>query len=118
MRSTRQPGVRERFYVQWAEDAVRDLEEMVSYVAADSPINARKLLTKLRGRAESLKRTPDRGRVVPELAHFGIRTWRELLVYPHRIIYRRAQRRVIVLAVIDGRRYLEDLLLERLLRSE
>jgi plasmid stabilization system protein ParE len=102
--------------VRWAEEAVQDLEEIVGYVAADSPANARSLLTRLRERAASLDTAPLRGRVVPELARFGIRSWRELLVKPHRIIYRVVESEVHVLAVFDGRRDLEDVLLERLVR--
>jgi len=106
-----------RFKVHWAEEAVRDLEEIVGYVAADSPMNAKNLLTRLRSRVEALDVAPQRGRVVPELARFGIRSWRELVVKPHRIIYRVAKKEVYVLAIFDGRRDLEDVLLERLLRS-
>lgn len=105
------------FQVHWAEEAVQDLEEIVSYVAAGSPVNARNLLAKLWRRAESLDTSPMRGRVVPELARFGIRSWRELVVKPYRILYRVAEKEVYVLAVFDGRRDLEDVLLERLVRS-
>jgi len=108
---------RRSFRVQWAEAAVRDLEELVSYIAADSPINAERTLDKLRRRAEALESAPSRGRVVPELAHFGLRSWRELIVKPYRIIYRIDESAVPVFAVIDGRRDLEDLLLERLIRD-
>jgi plasmid stabilization system protein ParE len=55
--------------------------------------------------------------VVPELAHFGIRNWRELIVKPYRIIYRIDEDTVNVLAMLDGRRDLQDLLLERLIRE-
>jgi len=79
---------RRSFRVQWAEAAARDLEELISYVAADSPLNAERILDKLEKRARTLESTPVRGRVVPELAHFGIRNWRELIVKPYRIIYR------------------------------
>jgi len=109
--------VSDRFRVLWAEEAVQDLAEIVDYLAARSLVNARNLLVKLRGRADSLETTPMRGRVVPELARFGIRSWRELLVKPFRIIYRVAEAKVFVLAVFDGRRDLEDVLLERLVRS-
>jgi len=105
-----------RFRVLWAEEAVQDLEEIVSYIAADSPVNARSLLTKLRGRVDALDTSPMRGRVVPELARFGIRSWRELVVKPYRIVYRVAEAEVFVLAIFDGRRDLEDVLLERLVR--
>ncbi len=108
---------RRSFRVQWAEAAARDLEELISYVAADSPLNAERILDKLEKRAQTLESTPVRGRVVPELAHFGIRNWRELIVKPYRIIYRIDEDTVNVLAVLDGRRDLQDLLLERLIRE-
>ncbi len=44
-------------------------------------------------------------------------TWRELLIEPYRLIYRIEGDTVTVLALFDGRRDLEDLLLERLVRS-
>ncbi len=108
---------RRSFRVQWAEAAVRDLEELMSYIAADSPLNAERILDKLEKRAQTLESTPVRGRVVPELAHFGIRNWRELIVKPFRIIYRIDEDTVNVLAVLEGRRDLQDLLLERLIRE-
>ncbi len=108
---------RRSFRVQWAEAAVRDLEELISYIAADSPLNAERILDKLEKRAQTLESTPVRGRVVPELAHFGIRNWRELIVKPYRIIYRIDKDTINVLAVLDGRRDLQDLLLERLIRE-
>jgi plasmid stabilization system protein ParE len=95
----------------------RDLEELVSYIAAESTTTAERVLRKLESRAEGLKSTPARGRVVPELAHFGIRGWRELIVRPYRIVYRIDESAVHVLAVLDGRRELQDLLLERLIRD-
>jgi toxin ParE1/3/4 len=108
---------RRSFRVQWAEAAVRDLEELMSYIAADSPLNTERILDKLEKRAQTLESTPVRGRVVPELAHFGIRNWRELIVKPYRVIYRIDEDTVNVLAVLDGRRDLQDLLLERLIRE-
>jgi addiction module RelE/StbE family toxin len=108
---------RRSFRVQWAEAAVRDLEELISYIAADSSLNAERILDKLEKRAQTLESTPVRGRVVPELAHFGIRNWRELIVKPYRIIYRIDEDTVNVLAMLDGRRDLQDLLLERLIRE-
>jgi toxin ParE1/3/4 len=108
---------RRSFRVQWVEAAVRDLEELISYIAADSTLNAERILDKLEKRARTLASTPVRGRVIPELAHFGIRNWRELIVKPYRIIYRIDEDTVNVLAVLDGRRDLQDLLLERLIRE-
>ena len=105
-----------RFKVLWTEAAVRDLEDIVGYIAADSPLNAARILGRMRDKAKSLETVPRRGRIVPDLAHFGLPLWRELIVGPYRTIYRIEEERVYVLAVLDSRRDLEDFLLERLLR--
>jgi plasmid stabilization system protein ParE len=105
-----------KWRVVWTEAATQDLVEIVSFVARESPVNARRLLIKLRSRADSLERSPERGRPVPELESTGTRVWRELVVRPHLIVYRIREHSVMVGAVIDGRRDLEDLLLERLTR--
>jgi plasmid stabilization system protein ParE len=106
-----------RFQVLWAERAIEDLDEIMRHVAADSPVNSERLLARLRTRAATLTSSPRRGRIVPELAGFGMRSWRQLLVAPYRIVYRVSGRGVWVMAVIDSRRDLQDLLLERLLRN-
>jgi plasmid stabilization system protein ParE len=106
-----------RFRVQWAEIAIRDLEEIVAFIALDSPTNAERVLERIERRASTLESTPERGRVVPELAREGMRNWREFVVKPYRLIYRIEGDTVTVLSLFDGRRDLEDLLLERLVRS-
>jgi len=50
------------------------------------------------------------------LKHLDVLTYRELIVRPWRIIYRFDAQRVYVLGVLDGRRDLASLLLERLTR--
>lgn len=107
-----------KYRVVWAEAAVRALEEIILFVASDSPLAAEGLLRKLRQAAQSLVRSPLRGRIVPELLRFGMRRWRELVVRPYRLVYRVGERTVVVLAVLDGRRNLEDALLERLVREK
>ena len=67
--------------------------------------------------AESLRRNPNRGRLVPELLRLGMRTWRELVVRPYHLVYRIGSDAVVVLTVFYGRRDLEDVLLDRLVRS-
>jgi toxin ParE1/3/4 len=58
---------------------------------------------------------PERG-IVPELAEVGMRLYHEILCPPSRIIYRIVGPNVFVMTVIDGRRNVEDILLERLTR--
>ena len=108
---------RRRLRVEWAEAAVRDLEEIVGYLAQESRPDAERLLRRVEDRAATLESSPARGRTVPELTRFHMRTWRELVMRPYRLVYRIEADTVIVLAVFDARRDLEDLLLERLLRS-
>ncbi|MDY7225274.1 type II toxin-antitoxin system RelE/ParE family toxin [Hyalangium rubrum] len=106
------------FEVEWTQVALTDLEELLDFIAQDNPAAAEAALDRLSQAAQRLEQSPKRGRVVPELSRFELRLYRELIVRPWRIIYRVGQRRVFVLAVLDGRRDLEQVLLARLLRRE
>lgn len=108
---------RRRFRVEWAEVAVHDLEEIVAFLALDSEQGAERVLRRIEGRAGTLESSPARGRLLPELVRFQMRSWRELVIRPYRLVYRIEGGTVTILAVFDARRDLEDLLLERLLRS-
>jgi toxin ParE1/3/4 len=55
-----------------------------------------------------------RGRVVPELAAVGVQRYRELIEGNYRIIYAVNENEVRVVAVLDGRRDVADLLHRRL----
>jgi toxin ParE1/3/4 len=102
------------YEVLWSEVAVRDLERIVDFLEAESPSAADAFFTGMAERALSLETMPQRGRLVPEFAHFDISTYRELIVRPYRLVYRVDAARVLVVAVFDGRRNLEDVLLSRL----
>ena len=106
-----------RFEVLVTDVAVEDLREIGEYIARrDSVAAARTQLRKLQARIERLAVSPGRGRVPPELAERGIRTWRETVMAPWRIIYRVDEALVYVLVVVDGRRDLSEWLLRRLTR--
>lgn len=104
--------------VLWAQSARRDLESSVSYLADRSPQAALSTLDGLEARAKSLRTLAERGRIVPELGRLHIQQYRELVVPPYRIVYRIRGSRVVVLAVLDARRSLEDVLLDRLIWIE
>ncbi len=74
------------------------------------------VLKRIRVGTARLDFSPRRGRIVPELLKQGVSRYRELVIKPWRVIYRVEESRVFVVAVIDGRRNVEDVLLERLLR--
>jgi plasmid stabilization system protein ParE len=107
---------RARFSVGWAAFAEADLGGIVDYVARESAERALAIVDDLERRARSLERFPLHGRVVPELSAVGVEQFRELVVAPFRIVYEvnEAARRVHVVAVVDGRRDLRDILLRRL----
>lgn len=105
-----------RHRVIWTETAARDLEEIAAYIAEDSRERAKKVLKQIRGKTSKLRSGPSRGRIVPELLDLDLRSWRELVLSPWRVIYRVEGNLVYVDAVIDGRRDVEDILMRRLLR--
>jgi len=102
-----------KYSVRWADTAEHDLEAIIDFIAEDSPENAMLILEQLRERAANLNSSPERGRIVPELKEHGIIIYRELIFPPWRIIYRLHEQAVYVLAVLDSRRNLEDILLDR-----
>ena len=103
------------YTVVWAGVAENDLRGIIEYIAAESPTDALKILQKLRQKASSLYTLPERSRIVPELQGQGILQYRELIVSPWKIIYRIAGISVYVLAVLDARQNIEDVLLKRLI---
>jgi toxin ParE1/3/4 len=106
-----------KYEVIWSNTAARDFEHSIEYIARDGPANALKIFKKLRDQASSLYTFPERGRIVPELQAQSIRQYREI-VSPWRILYRISEKHVYVLAVLDSRRNIEDILLLRLADSE
>jgi len=107
--------MRKKYEVIWADIAENDLINIVEYIAHDSPINASKILKKIRGKTSDLYYSPERGHLVPELLDQGISKYRELVIRPWRVIYRISEKQVYVLSVLDSRRNIEDILLNRLI---
>jgi len=107
----------EKYEVTWATAAEDDLAGIMMFVANDSPVSAIRILRKIKQASLQLCHLPERGRIVPELQEQGILQYRELVVSPWRIMYRIVGLNVFVLSVLDSRRNVEDILLERLTRS-
>jgi plasmid stabilization system protein ParE len=87
--------------VIWTESARRALDEVIAYIAQDSPDGANRVLTKALDVAGSLSTLAERGRVVPEIANPALR---ELLVYQYRLLYGIRNDRVVILAFLHGAR--------------
>jgi plasmid stabilization system protein ParE len=102
-----------RFRVEWSRQAGKDLLNSIDYLSRDSNDAAINIFEKIKFKCESLNQTPERGRIIPELKEFGIFNYHELIVKPWQIIYRMSDKKVYILAVIDSRRNIEDILIER-----
>ncbi len=93
-----------------------DLEEIVEFIRADRPAAATGVARQIDTAVRSLGRNPLRGPVVPELLDLGVTSYRQIIASPYRVIYRVGENAVYVLAVLDSRRDLQAVLLQRLLR--
>jgi len=105
-----------RRQVVWSGGARDDLLAIVDYISHDNPMNAERVLDRLEARAKSLYAFPDRGRVVPELRWHGIMHLHEIFEGPWRIIYHVDATTIMIVAIFDGRRQVNDVILERFLR--
>jgi len=103
------------FGVEWAQPASKDLENIIDYISQDNVDTAITIFEKIKSKCNTLNQFPDRGRIVPELKAYGILSYRELIISPWQVIYRTSDQKVYVLAVIDSRRSVDDILIERFL---
>jgi len=92
------------FKVVWSPEAVEDLEAIAEYIGRDSEFYARTIVAKALESAKAIREFPNSGRVVPE---FGDETVREFFVYSYRVIYKTSENRILIVAVIHGKRLLE-----------
>jgi toxin ParE1/3/4 len=107
-----------RYTVQLTRSAERDLADIAGYLAqAASPAVATGFLDTMLDRIAELEQFPERGAVPRELDALGITAFRQLSAKPWRIIYRISEATVIILLIADGRRDMQALLEQRLLRS-
>jgi toxin ParE1/3/4 len=95
----------------------KDIEEIVEYYIEDRPDYAQKVFLLLFERINSLKSFPTRGRIVPELLQYNVNEYREILESYWRIIYRIENDTIEIFSVIDARRNVQDLLVEKLKRK-
>lgn len=71
--------------ILWSPQALRDLEGIRDYVAADSPRYAALVIERIVHSVERLQDFPRSGRIVPERSDPNVR---EVIVRPYRVVYR------------------------------
>ena len=97
-----------------AED---DLREIVGYYKSLNPSYVETVIAQFERNILSLSHFPLSGRVVPELYDQGIERYREIIQGLYRIVYDIQTENVVVHAVIDSRRNLQDVLVAKLFRQ-
>lgn len=95
-----------------SKSAEDDLKEIVDYYKTLNP----SYVESFEHNILSLSRFPLSGRVVPELYDQGIELYREIIQGLYRIVYEVQAENVVVHAIIDSRRNLQDILVAKLFR--
>jgi plasmid stabilization system protein ParE len=87
--------------------AERDVEDIWTYIAADSPGNATAFILRLEEQIEALEQIPERCPLIPENEHLGT-SYRHLLYGAYRTIFRISGKTVYILRIIHGARLLDS----------
>jgi toxin ParE1/3/4 len=90
----------------WSPEAVEDLNSIAEYIAKDSVFYARSVVRKVFVIVKEIPSSPQIGRIVPEI---GNNTIRERFVYSYRVVYKLDELQITVVAVIHGKRLLENI---------
>ncbi len=94
------------YRLKWSPEAVEDIESIAEYIGRDSGFYAKAVVTKIIKTAKNIKEQPNIGRTVPELSNQNIR---ERFVYSYRIVYQIKTDSIIILAIIHGKRLIENI---------
>jgi addiction module RelE/StbE family toxin len=92
--------------VTWSPEAVEDLESIAEYIERDSSFYAQSVVSKILETSRNIKEFPLIGRTLPEIGDENIR---ERFIYSYRLVYEIKLRRILIVAVIHGKRLLESI---------
>lgn len=96
--------------IVWTEPALLEINEIAEYIALDKLEAAQRLVRNVFSRVEKLKDFPKSGRKPPELPN---RTrYREVIVGPCRIFYRKEKSKILIIYVMRSERTLRKYILE------
>ena len=96
---------RARRELVWSDRALRDLQAIDAYIAADDPIAAERWIDKLLAAAQRAAVLPHSGQAVRERGHEHLR---QILVRTYRIVYRFDDKNVEIVTVFEGHHLLPD----------
>ena len=95
------------YKVNWSPEAIEDLQSIADYIAKDSRIYAQSVVAKVFDVSRTLASYPLIGRIVPEI---GLAEIREQFVYSYRLIYQIEDNKILIVAVIHGKRLIDNIL--------
>ena len=104
-----------KFIVEWSESASNDLRSIIFHIAKERKKNAQDSFARIKKESLVLESFPDLGKVPNEFDKLQIGGFRELVISPWRVIYRKENNKVVVVAVVDSRRDLEDAVWNRMM---
>ena len=90
--------------VVWSKQALTDLKALAEYIAKDSSHYAAAFVREIRDAGRTINELSERGHIVPELNDSSVR---ELFIKEYRLIYSIETERVVILALVHGRRDLK-----------
>ena len=94
------------YQVTWSPEAIEDLESISEYIERDSLFYAQSVVSRILEASRNIKEFPLIGRVLPEIGDENIR---ERFIYIYRLVYEISQQRILIVAVIHGKRLLENI---------
>jgi len=104
------------YEIIFSEDALNDIFDIYYFIAMnDSFDNADKIKNKLIGKAKDLMKFPLRGYSVKEIAD-TYPELKETISKPFRIMFEIDFKKVFILAILDSKRDIQEILSERFLR--
>ena len=91
--------------IEWSLEAIEDLDSIAEYIARDSAFYAQSVVSKILSVARGISDQNLIGRIVHEM---NDRLIRERFVYIYRLIYKINENSVMIVAIIHGKRLLEQ----------
>jgi len=87
--------------IKWSPEATEDLQSIAEYIARDSEFYAQAVVSEILVVSRTIAEFPLIGRIVPEIGDEKIR---ERFIYSYRLVYRLESERILVVAVMHGKR--------------
>ncbi len=108
---------KQKYNIKWSKPAQRDLNNIIDFIIKDGFERANQIYIRIISRVDDLQFMPKKGRIIPELELLNISMYREIIDNPWRIFYKIDKTDIYILAVVDGRRNIEYVILDRIIRK-